>query len=37
MGGTWNLNPGENDWIDCHLDFCKAKIGMNYSQLRKNE
>ena len=22
MGGAWNLSPQENEWIDCHLDWC---------------
>ena len=24
MGGGWNLNPGDEDWIDCHIDVCSG-------------
>ena len=26
MGGGWNLTPGDEDWIDCHLDVCRGNI-----------
>ena len=29
MGGAWNGNPSDEEWIDCHLDVCRDK-GMNY-------
>ena len=29
MGGTWNLNPGDDDLIDCHLDVCSAQVVCN--------
>ena len=29
MGGAWNLNPSDEDWIDCHLDICRGN-GMNH-------
>ena len=25
MGGAWNGNPRDEEWIDCHLDICRGK------------
>ena len=24
MGGGWNLTPGDEEWIDCHIDVCRG-------------
>ena len=34
MGGAWNLNPGEYDLINCHLDSCEAQTGKIFFAFR---
>ena len=33
MGGAWNLNPGDEDWIDCHIDVCSGNDVNSYLEL----